>query len=371
MTTWTKTAVSGVLLLAALNAGAQSGWSLTRLPALLNGYENSAEGAVAVSNAGQIVGQSNWRAVLWDGGRVTDLGSLRTDLGYNVARGINDAGQVVGMTEMPDGNLRGALWQGGRITELAPLPGYQTSGATAVNAFGTVVGYSNNGSAAVPTLWKAGRPTDLGVPAGFESGGAIAINTSGQIVLWDDFGPSFVGRSGSFTNLGFLSADQPVTKAWSINDSGQVVGVSGSHAFVWDEGHMRDLGVPAGFSASEATAINEAGQVVGYASRWGPLTHDTIHAILWDGDRMVDLNAQLGGAAADWLIYPRDINDAGVIVGRALDSSRQSFAFMLTPIPEPGTPALLLAGGVLVWRLRRRAAARFKDAQRSNLRYAL
>lgn len=361
------------LTLAAASASAQDGWRMTRLPDLPSG--TNAYNAAAINNAGQIVGWS-WtgsdaRAVQWQDGRISDLGSLRTTpFGFNAASDVNDAGQVVGATDTPEHVYRGALWQGGRISALAPLPGWQESAANAINASGTIVGGSGTGSGGVPTLWQNGQAIALSVPISFQSGVAVDINTSGQIVLRGDYGSSFVGRSGSFTDLGHFSAEIPITQAHSINDAGQVVGASftdgAMHAFLWEGGHMRDLGVPAGFTWSEAIAINASGQVVGFAERRAPITGDaTTHAILWDGERVVDLTSQLGGGDEGWQLRPSDINDAGTIVGTGYDEHGHTIAFALAPVPEPATVSLLLAGGLLAGGMRRSVV------QRCSRRYAL
>jgi probable HAF family extracellular repeat protein len=71
--------------------------------------------------------------------------------------------------------------------------------------------------------------------------------------------------------------------AAGINIHGQVVGQSAttagaSHAFLWEEGHMRDLGTLGG-AYSSAAAINDHGQIVGES-----LTADgAYHAALWVG----------------------------------------------------------------------------------------
>lgn len=380
MTSWTRSAMAGVLLLAALQASAQSEWTLTRLPSLLGDTGNSS--ASAINNVGQVVG-SSWgqdrletNAVLWQDGHVNYLGSLS---GASAARDINDAGQVVGSSLGLGGtdvaHYRATLWQGGRITELPRLGGSGFSGAEAINASGVVVGYSY-GDRAVPVVWNNGQPTAIPLPpGGFDNGSSVGINTSGQILFNSDPPPSaFMGREGAFTDLGHLFPATPWTFAAAINDAGQVVGSSVDlssgtwHAFLWEDGQMSDLGVPAGFSDSVATAINASGQVVGRAFRDNPATG---HAILWDGERIVDLTLALGGATAGRSLHPNDINDAGVIVGDAVGPGLESYAFMLTPVPEPATSMLLLAGGALVWRLRKKAKAGSATTQRCSRRYAL
>jgi probable HAF family extracellular repeat protein len=181
--------------------------------------------------------------------------------------------------------------------------------------------------------------------------------------------------------------------AWDINDAGAIVGESNtpndesSHATHWIGSNITDLGTLGG--SSTAYGINEAGQITGYsyldvdnttysAVKWlsssdAPIDLDSItdvvndlavqlnsagqivgyseigggiHATLWDGDQVIDLNDYLPTelAAAGWhLDFASGINDHGVIVGYAsqgLDPDTAiTAAYMLTPaaVPIPGT----------------------------------
>jgi probable HAF family extracellular repeat protein len=63
-----------------------------------------------------------------------------------VNQGINDAGQIVGDGRMPDiGETHLLLWQGGTMTDLGTLGGLSAS-AEAINGKGQVVGTSDNGA---------------------------------------------------------------------------------------------------------------------------------------------------------------------------------------------------------------------------------
>jgi probable HAF family extracellular repeat protein len=78
----------------------------------------------------------------------------------------------------------------------------------------------------------------------------------------------------SITDLGFFG------HASDINNRGQVVGSTASggwtHAFLWEDGRMTDLGTLGG-DYSEASDINSRGQVVGYSYT----ASDEYHAVLW------------------------------------------------------------------------------------------
>ena len=80
------------------------------------------------------------------------------------------------------------------------------------------------------------------------------------------------------TDLGTLGGSYSYASA--VNDSGQVVGYSGtagsfaSHAFSWTQkGGMVDLGTLGGSDGySSASAVNDSGQVVGSSSTAGAET---------------------------------------------------------------------------------------------------
>lgn len=86
--------------------------------------------------------------------------------------------------------------------------------------------------------------------------------------------------------LGTLGGASAIPTA--INDAGQIAGLSESaagaaHAFLWDNGVMRDLGTLAG-GASEAHAINSGGQVAGAS-----IVNGTARVFLWLNGTMRDL----------------------------------------------------------------------------------
>jgi probable HAF family extracellular repeat protein len=112
--------------------------------------------------------------------------------------------------------------------------------------------------------------------------------------------------------------------AWSeavaINERGQIVGTSASrggrpHAFLWENGRMRDLGTFGTKWDSWATGINDVGQVIGDAVlRSGPERREwPEHAFLWDHGKMRDLGT--GPVSPYGVSEAEDVNTSGQIAG--------------------------------------------------------
>src|SRR5438034_689441 len=225
---------------------------------------------------------------------------------------------------------------------LGTLPGGRVSFAYAINDAGQVVGISEGGSGAF--LWQNGVMTDLGNLGVAYYTVAWAINDAGQAVGGSspDYGVehAFLWSGGGMQDLGTLGGS--ASEARAINDAGQVVGWSlnasgATHAFLWQNGTMTDLGTLPGGYASYAYGINDAGQVVGTSEDSSGVTH----AFLWSGGTMIDLGT-LGGCCGE----ARGINDAHQVVGGSATAAGFTNAVLWT-VPGPDGPqsSASVAGG--------------------------
>jgi probable HAF family extracellular repeat protein len=164
---------------------------------------------------------------------------------------------------------------------------------------------------------------DLGTLGGASE--AVALNERGQVVGWSNVRRSlnprhaFLWEDGRMRDLGTLGRDlggdlPSLSAAVAINDRGQIVGNSSvnqnspvSYAFVWQGGRMTAL-APGG-DDSTADAISERGQVVGW--RGDDLGYGRGRAFTWHNGAIRALGV-LPGRTYSWA---HDLNERGEIVG--------------------------------------------------------
>ena len=240
---------------------------------------------------------------LWQDGFMSPLPTLGGDNGFATA--INNHQQIVGWAEtsVVDStcNLPQVLqflpfiYDGKRkkIAALQTFPGDPDGAATGINDKGQIVGISGicsnavGGASAIHALlWpdQNSAPIDLGNLGGMAWNTPTQINDKGEVVGFGNpsgdqngqFNPLafFWAPGGTMQNLGALAQDTN-SIAYAINNRGLIVGQSfgsprGSHAFIYQDGIMTDLNsLMIGHSSTTlvfANDVNDDGVIVGGAT---------------------------------------------------------------------------------------------------------
>jgi probable HAF family extracellular repeat protein len=305
--------------------------------------------------------------------KLIDIGTLGGPSAHGPGNGpgsqlINNAGILAGTAETstPDPNApncanqdcfvsHGFRWQDGLLTDLGVLPGGNFSGANAINARGWIAGFSQNGEtdpvtggpAGHAVLWKDDGIIDLGtlgtgvesITIYIENGGAV-VGLSAIDTTFDPFactGPfcspthAFIWKNGVMRDLGTLGGPDSFASGGCNNERNEVVagnsftnsipnaatGFPTMHAFLWENGTM--TGIPTlGGTFAVAQCANNRGQVIGQSNLAGDvgcngsLQFCAQHAFSWNHGTITDLET-LGGSfsIAFWL------NDKGEAVGGA------------------------------------------------------
>ena len=317
--------------------------------------------------------------------KLVDIPTLGGDKAYSQGNGpgtgqfLNSAGTVVGSsdTTTPDPNAPNCAnpdclvahafrWRNGVLTDLGTLQGVGSdlfTGANAINARGWTAGFSQNGDidpvtgfpAGHAVLWKNNEIFDLGtLGTGVESAGTY-IDNGGVVVgistidtsfdPFASFGPfsspthAFIWKNGGMRDLGTLGGpDSFIAGLCNDERTDLVAGVSLTnstpnpstsfptlHAFLWEDGAMLDIPTLGGTFAV-AQCPNNQGQVIGTSNLKGDpgcngsLSFCDQHTFLWDHGTLRDLGT-LGGTFS----VPFWLNEAGEAVGGATTPGDQAF----------------------------------------------
>jgi uncharacterized membrane protein len=325
--------------------------------------------AYSVNNNGQVVGRVgtfySGQATLFD----TAGQGNNINLGNGTAYSINDNGQAVGMwfqsfSPPTYKAMNYKPYLNGTYT--AEVMGDGT--AYSVDNNGQMVGGSN-GNAVIFTYNETLHQYQT---TSLASGEALANSNNGQIagtrgstnkaILWN---PNGSGGYSS-TNLGTLSGYDR-SRAYAMNNNGQIIGAAckswppGSdpdlestdyRATLFDAsggGQNIYLGSLSGYADSWARGINDNGEIVGACFNHTP---GAGFATLFDptgNGNNIDLNTVLVNPLSGCILREAySINNDGWIVGYMYTSGDGFHAFLLTPVPEPTTFALLGLGALIL-----------------------
>jgi probable HAF family extracellular repeat protein len=229
--------------------------------------------ALAINDQGQVAGIAKERAMFW----APVGGPQRAWLG--TALGINQPGQIAG-TENGRHPLRAVVGSQGRFRRLPLLPGTEGSAGYGINDRGEVAGLSERtDGTVVATIWRDSQPEQLPGLGGDSE--AMKINKHGQAIGSDwQLGRSIYQYALRWDDGQMVVLDSEPLGAVGrdINASGVAVGYAiggsswpGTFAVLWNGTARTDLNdfLPAdykaaGWSLSSAEGINDAGWIVGY-----------------------------------------------------------------------------------------------------------
>lgn len=349
----------------------------------LGGTQSSAYG---INNLGWVTGAANLEgdqtehAVVWHNGLIVDLGTLGGDNGSAGFPLKNNLGVIPVFAQTSEADPLGENWNftcslngnpcegtnliehgflsidGWKIT--MPTLGGNNGAAWGANDWGQVVGLAETATidpnCVAPqvldyeaVLWSPinNRVQMLPPYAGDSVGAAVGINNRGQVVgATGSCAPvspaigshAVLWENGKVKDLGSLGGKQN-NVAYAINNYGQVVGISDlagdstSHAFFWQNGIMIDLGTLPGDFFSVAFSVNNKAQVVGESCD----VNFNCRAFLWQHGTMTDINTLIPGYSPLYLLSANDLNDRGEIVGQGFDQSAGTApAFLMTPYDE-------------------------------------
>lgn len=308
-------------------------YTLTQL-GILPGYTESE--AVAVNNAGQVAGRltdsnGKYHAFIYSGGTMTVIG-LPSGFVESTVLGINNSGQIAGNMGDGQGGWAAFLYSNGTVSNY----GYGTS-AAAINDAGQVVGVNNGVAYVLPS-------TDIGIVSGYNASEASAINNSNQIVLGEENSSFeyelFLDTSGTLQDLGITgnvgAGGGAGAGGPAINDFDQIIGTLANNGdpFLYSNGTVTDLGSVLGYNYNATLyAINDSGEIVGVSS--------SAAFVYISGTRYYLNNLSIsGGGASDWnFLTAQGINASGQIVGQVVSAALNipGEAYLLIPISSTYT----------------------------------
>jgi probable HAF family extracellular repeat protein len=129
----------------------------------------------------------------------------------------------------------------------------------------------------------------------------------------------YLWENGHMRDLGSLGGTFGFPGDDGLNDHGEVVGdsnVAGDqsfHPFLWDGGRMLDLGTLGG-DFGHANSITDGGDIAGWATQPG---NKTAHAVLWKRRVMTDLT----GVGSSQCTFASGINVRDQVVGGTCNES--------------------------------------------------
>jgi len=313
-----------------------------------------------INDYGDVAGQCNAIAVVWENGVPTSLGKFAKGT-FSTAASVNSMGVAVGWGDAGDGRPRAEFYRNGAVIDIDPSAA--NAYAIFINERGVVAGNALKGFGTCNSWVAAIWTEDTSKPGTFRRvdlqpypGGdgkvrcewATAANQSLQVVGWMQ--NSLFGQKGAFWNNDSkhtLSLLEPLPGDWSsltwgMNDLGRAVGEShppsSSRPVLWDnDGTHTPTTLPLlpGDNYGLATTINNLGHILGSSAYSTPGTWDVgpSRFVIWRDGGVFELQSLLDPVTGNgWTITGvSGINNLGQIAGVGLHNG-QSAQFVMTPM---------------------------------------
>lgn len=333
-------------------AGAQTAYSLLDI-GLPPGQSNitamrlSPDGAALVYCA---PGGGGTRSYLWASGVFLDLGKFDATLARNEAYDINSAGAVAGSSWGSGFPAHAWRWTDGSYAQVPTLGGLYAN-AYSISDNGFITGWAQAPEPAnfFAYLFDGTSTVNLGELPGAVHSTGYAVNSDGTVACESSalFHRSWscaavAGLREGMHEIGTLGGGRSFVH--DINEHGHVAGYSDiacnaapdhtknpSHAFLWREGVMTDLGRLPGTAVSVAHALNDSDVVVG-ASRASTDFNAAEKACRWIDGQIADLNTLVPAPGGYTLARAVSINNSGQILAKVFLGA-QARVVILTPVP--------------------------------------
>lgn len=267
--------------------------------------------------------QQHWFLMHADGSRDAIAGLP----GGAQVTGINDKEELTGYFPAPGCKgekcpARAFVWSAGTFRDLGTLGGISVL-PEAIDNNGDIAGAmevpsahpahcssSTAHSETHPFVYTGGKVSDLGAPPG-DCGMVLRLNDNNDALITythSDAAGRQVDVNASYHDgkVTALSGNGRLT-AYEIDAAGNMVGALSTadgyyHAVVVRrDGTTQDLGT-GGYCCSDALGINDDGVITGYVDTAAPsqdtAKHSILHAVIFKGGKIVDLNGLIDWSAA-------------------------------------------------------------------------
>jgi probable HAF family extracellular repeat protein len=307
----------------------------------------------AINNSGQVVGQgANGQAFLWSNGSYQNLGTVGGTASNALA--INDHGVIAGWSLDQNNSKKAFRYENNTMTNLDAGWIYD-SVAESINNQGDIVGWRTNGIQFGSVRWEAHNgQSEFLFTEHTGNQKAMSINDDGEMVglLLNGSGTMdesyyWTGRNSSGNFSERIERDYYATAG--INSNSLTAGSRDSFSTYLQIGSSNLSVIPKlnANDISKAYGLNDQGQIVGASGNKGYIFDVA-------SGKLVNVNDyDFSGFNPDSVVRLTDINNQGRFTGVAVVDGVEHGVTGQVVTPEPTTLAMMVAGAgaVVIWLL--------------------